>query len=230
MRHAPRRGRRPGFTLIELLVVVAIIGILLTLTTAAVQRAAVLGPKKATEATVKLTSSRLKEQFDAVRTRARDDTGSPDYAAFKAYNAGLATPLTGDALRQGYIQAKLTQAFPTTFAEALNPGYGLPALAQYRRYLNSPSGNTASGANTAPFEAGVCLMMILTVGPNNNASPDDFATKADFTLANNKVVKGLTDSYGTPLSFSRAAGGPVVTSAGPDQKLGTPDDITSNSQ
>jgi prepilin-type N-terminal cleavage/methylation domain-containing protein len=212
-----------GFSIVELLVVMAIIAVLAGLTSAAIVKWLSLGPRNTTRAVLKSIKSKLDTQWEAVRDAASRDSGL-EFQGFKATMPGQ----SNDAIRAAYIQAKLMQAFPTTFAEALNPA-PLAPLPQYKTYLGVTTGNP-SNAGTAPFEGAVCLMMILSVGPKTNASADEFATKADFTLANGLVVKGLTDGWNTPMAFARSATGGVVTSAGPDQNMATTaDNLDTNS-
>jgi len=218
------RPARPGFTLIELLVVLAILAVLMALLSAAVMRFMQAGPRTATRSALRTTKSKMSAQMKSVRAQAN---GEPIPISLLPSIYALLTPAaTSQAdprVRAKYIELKMMQAFPQTFAEVFNPLLPWP---DYQRELMN--NNVAPSGTTAPFEAAVCMRMALQMGPRESGTnPEDFGpigTKL-FDLGNGKQVLGLVDGWGSPLLFSRnPAGQPALTlvimSWGPDRLPG----------
>jgi prepilin-type N-terminal cleavage/methylation domain-containing protein len=193
-----RRGR--GFTLVELLVVIAIIAVLAGLTTAAVAKFMQVGPRSATRATLNSAKSKVDAQWKAVI----DD----------ANRAPLPSGYTGapNQARAQYVQDRLAQAFPQTFAEALAPAGG--RLQPFQAYVDYLGGLSGGGQ---PYESAVCLLMALQRGPQNTGvSADTFGSIAvtQYTLPNGMNVQGLTDGWKSPVSFARTTNGYTISSTG----------------
>jgi len=177
--------------MVEMLVVVTIIGILISLTAAAVLK---LIPA---QQTINTQSSLTRFQDDLVRAyRSASDkfrkepiptSGSMNTAYYGPGGvlAMSATPLQpkGDVDRARVIWTKLRlkQTFPTSFAEAWNPT-PLPALSYYQTKLG-PNGLGYSTpyfvGHTVPFgwESSVCLLWALQRGEDSQALKEsDFGT------------------------------------------------------
>lgn len=223
-------GRRTGFTLVELLVVISIIAILVGLTAVGVAKFRSVGPQKATESNIRNIKGAVDKQWSAVVDAAKTDK---EFATWAPSNGLSAVDPTA---RVQYISAKLSQAFPTTFAEMLTPAGGLPPHQAYTSFLSSQLNITTTlqaTANTTPIEVqqAICLMMALHSGPKHlGVGADTFGTTAVKQLAARNAsgtvvgVNGFIDAFGKELLFRRAVNGeqiaPVILSAGRDGKYG----------
>jgi prepilin-type N-terminal cleavage/methylation domain-containing protein len=196
---------RAGFTLIELLVVIAIIALLVGLLSAAAFRLIGSQQYANTVTGLKTFNTKAATQWRAVTDDA--NKSSPAFDAWSSANAGG---------RQGYIQARQKQAFPTTFDEALNPGNGLAPWPAYKVYLNGLGISSSTGLQS--IEGSVCLLMILTTGPFNSGSDADSFGQANVgTMTVGSVTaKGIIDGYQKPLAVTRTATGLVLASTIPD--------------
>jgi len=252
MCHKPRRGARSAFTLVELLIVIAIIALLAALTTAAVMRFSGTGPRMATVTNLNKIKGAFDTQWNAVRSKAMNDVLPSNFLPFaQSVSSGWNPPIQNLAdvrARQVYVELKLAQAFPRSFAEALDPtgGYSSPPIwaqphSPYKAYLKS-IGITSGTADAA--QQGVCLLMALDKGPSNNQVNEEVlgSTAANrVTLNNGNQAWACVDAWGRPLLFARKTRKnptnsddtknplilqPVILSMGADAKSGVDSDLT----
>jgi prepilin-type N-terminal cleavage/methylation domain-containing protein len=239
---------RRAFTLIELLVVLAIISLLVALTTAGIMKFMDTGPQSATRVQLRSLISKLDAQWKAVRDEAQREP-IPDLT-FNTIKASLTAPNnTGADVRKAYVNAKLVQAFPQSMAEALKPDGTRNAILAYSPYVNylkelgidpvgPPPVPPVTRANATAEERAICLLMILERGPHNTGvTADSFGAGGTTTLTFNDAQsparphsgRGLVDGWVRPLIFSRssvpatagnATQGLTIVSAGRDGKWG----------
>jgi prepilin-type N-terminal cleavage/methylation domain-containing protein len=213
---AGRRPGRAGFTVLEILVVLTIIAILVALSTAAAVRLLASSYSSTTRTTIQRANSRLQQQMAYILDQARTDKipgGSP--ASALSIDAGNNT--NRERTRVIHMKFRMQQYFPTTFAEALYPASGYPAVQGYVTYLANfgittttvPNGNTpaqqyqsrdVNGVWVYNFESAVCLYMILRYGPNS-AGEDELGLSGATKNVNN--MPALMDAWGNPLIFCR---------------------------
>jgi prepilin-type N-terminal cleavage/methylation domain-containing protein len=206
-----RKDRRVGFTLIELLVVVAIIGVLMTLSAAAIIKFLGTSPQSNTRIVLRSAWTEFNKKWTEVTDAAKGDR---DAANRRPYQAALDTLAVNDPERMKVIWAKIRQkqAFPQTFAEALNGftvgGVTVKPLPGYVAYLNK-YGITAGNATPADYESGICLLMALrrNVSGGGQVSDDTFGVGKfvkDVTVQGaTGPVPCLVDGWGKPLQFCR---------------------------
>jgi prepilin-type N-terminal cleavage/methylation domain-containing protein len=203
--HPAERPPRAGFTLIELLIVVSIIAILMALSAGAYVRVSGAGVKSVTQTSMKRLDSALRRQTAYFADRARED---PKYTA--------ALSLAGNDTERAkvlWMKLRFKKAFPTSFAEALNPAPGyLEPHDGYVRHLQQYgiTGGTA-GAPQA-HESAACLYMILRFGPES--STEDHGAIQDAS----KIINGIpvqVDAWGTPLLFCRWPSGHPASGISP---------------
>ena len=204
-----------------MLVVVAIIAILVALTSAAIFRTIGSQDVKNTDITLNKLHSELDGQIKQVI-----DQGKEEFRAGK-YPPGLISEAGNnqDAAQALWIQLRLQQEFPTSFKEATSPTVSpggqvtLPVKPTYMRVVSSV---TSQGAY---HESAVCLVMALSQARRNDPPKLEQALGASSltTVGNGKVV---IDSWNDPIWYVRDASGkkPDVVSAGPDATAGTGDD------
>lgn len=223
--------RRPGFSLIELLVVVIIIAVLLALTAGAVLRFRDTGPVSATRTNFTKINSYLLKQWGEVRDAAdRDSNRDTAYLARALLKGGTAA---NPEVKKEYVRLKLLQAFPRTFAEALDPApmanqTPLPPWPAYKSYLNGLGITTGNEGVPDPVQRAICLLMILQRGPKQpRLESDDLATTCVENLSLNPVsgtAEGIVDGYRQPAvfthSFNNQFGSLAILSAGRDKAFG----------
>jgi prepilin-type N-terminal cleavage/methylation domain-containing protein len=242
----PRHIARSAFTLVELLIVIAIIAVLTALTTAAVVRFRHRGPAMATTTNLSKIKGALETQWKAVVSKATNDILPSNFLSYAQWVDPNITSLVDPRARQRYVDLKLAQAFPTSFAEALDPtnGYASPPVwaqpfAPYKAFLKNIGITTGT---TDPGQQAVCLMMALSIGPQNNQVTQEVlgGTAANlWTLNNGKQTYACMDAWGQPMLFSRYTRQnptnspvnslqlqPVVLSVGPDGKGGVDNTLT----
>jgi prepilin-type N-terminal cleavage/methylation domain-containing protein len=225
--HKRSRIARAGFTLAEMLMAVAIIAVLMALTAAAIYRFMDTGPYNATVANLSKVQAALDTQWKTVRDKAmKDSLNGIDPSRLSV--ADLADPRA----RDNYVNTRLAQAFPISFAEALtpsvldNPPQPKAAYPGYETYLRkllnamaTPFGTlrtTAQRAAPPHVQQAVCLMMILEVGPGNVGLTADKIEGGmvqrlktdlpDLTTPdpNDKILaNGICDGWGRPVLFTR---------------------------
>ncbi len=233
MRARDRSGLRRGFTLVELLVVISIIAVLVGLTAAAVIKFREAGPRSATRTNNSKVLGCLNTQWKAVKDRAQKESmTAPGNGTFYAVALTRGTSAADLRVRQEFIRLKLVQAFPTNFAEALQPNYPntVPAWPAYVKYLKDLGIDTSNAATAAPLEvqSAVCLQMIVEVGSGSTLTGDDLGRMSNpATLNTGVTARAIVDGWGNPLLFTRLAGdsGPSLLSAGADGRFNTADDI-----
>jgi prepilin-type N-terminal cleavage/methylation domain-containing protein len=189
-----RIRQRAGFTLIELLIVIAIIGILMSLTGAAVFKTIQVKRRSNTQQTVQKLYLQLQRQMKAVIDDARTEPVTS--------NQPLMTLAGGDANRARiiWIKMRLKQQFPQSYAEAINPapGYLNPEPA-YGRILAGKS-----SANNPLTESAACLLMALTAVSRRGAQQDaDFLNSLERTDTDGDGIPEICDGYGNAVAFFR---------------------------
>lgn len=195
-----RQPRRSGFTLLELLIVMAIIVVLVALSAAAAVRFMASSYTSTTQTRMQRAYSRLQQQVSYIIDQARTET-IPTSFANNPYTLSQNNNGAGNVERARVIHIKfrMQQYFPTTFAEALSPPCGYPAVPGYVSFLNS-NGITAGNSPIQPFESAVCLYMILRYGPNTTGADDLGLNEGVKTMGG---APGLVDAWGNPLVFCR---------------------------
>jgi hypothetical protein len=236
MRIRSRRGAaRPGFTFVEMIFAVGIILVLILLSAAAIVKFRNTGPYVATAANLDKLKRTLDTQWQAVREKAQRDP--IDVSAGSLGVSNLASP---DA-RANFISARLAQAFPISFIEVFKNTGACGPWPPYVSYLKSlgVQGPTDPAPNFDQFapevQQGVCLLMILEIGPQNGGLKRDVlgTSLANTIQFNPQKVAGLpsgpvfscVDAWGWPLLFTRAfwkTGNNTLglVSLGPDGKAG----------
>lgn len=186
------RKRRAGFTLLELVVVIAIIAILVAISTAAVGKFIAVQQTSNTETTIRKVYARLMAQYESVVKSAREEdmaktVGGSTAQVFLDMAGG-----DGRRARAIYVKARLKQEFPITFAEALSPS----PLTAKQSYTNAFTGKTGGS-----HESSACLLEALKLGRRGNTlAADDFGS---ISVQSVLGVDVLVDSWGTPLQFYR---------------------------
>jgi len=224
-----RTRRRRGFTLIELLVVIAIIAVLAALSTAAVVRFRITAVRSATTTNLTKVYSAMRAQWTANREQAEKEPMNLNISG------GTSVP------RDQYVKLRLAQVFPMSFQEIFAPTANDPqvALSNYKNYLSSQYGITASNYSSVPADSqrAICALMIITVGPKNSGvTADELGTSAvgpvDLGATLNTKGPGLVDAWRRPALFTRqynnVFGTFALLSAGNDAQFGVSDPVTFN--
>jgi len=203
-RHDPRarrlRRRRAGFTLIELLVVVTIIGILASVSLAALQRAQSSARISRTKATIAKLNDIIVARYASYRTR-RVPLGTGGLAPLTAANRRL--NLLRDLMRMEMPQRwhDVVQA-PITF----NPGpnqYAAPRPALSRSYLRQY--NLHAGApNLLTYESAECLYLVVMFGDRDARG---LFSESEIGDADGDGLLEFVDGWGNPIKFLRWAPG-----------------------
>jgi prepilin-type N-terminal cleavage/methylation domain-containing protein len=217
-------GPRSAFTLLELLVVVAIVGILVALSTSAVFKFISTQRTASTRAALGQIATRLDTQWSEVTRKAHDEP-LPSYLLANPDFLAMVGGDTHDVARARvvYIKLRQRQAFPMTFDEALNPA-PLPRLKPYAVYLND-LGVARSTSQTAPYESAICLLMALERSPGSaGVKAEDLGGTATLALPGGEA-RYLVDYWRTPLAFCRwPTGDQQLNPQGPSPGRNDPDD------
>jgi len=214
--YLPRAVSRRAFTLIELLVVIAIIAALMALSASAVIKFMGTQQESNTKSTLERTQSQLNKAYSKVKDDAYKETiPAATDAWIRANLAGSDANATG-RVRVIYVKLRQRQAFPMSFAEALDTRIpGIPPLPVYATYLtkNGVQPNTTYG----PFESSACLLMALQRGMGGKGVDTSDLTAGGATgnasLPNGNIPY-LTDAWGSPIFFSRVPVGSSTLNPG----------------
>lgn len=208
-RQRVRLAGRHGFTLIELMVVLLIILVITALTAGAAARIVAMQRRSNSQQTIQKLASALERQWTAVVDNAKDDT----------MPSGMLTWAGGDQVRARamWTKLKLRAAFPTNYSEALSAP-SVPYLStsevpwepRYASQLNQ-AGITSGSTPPAPEEAGVCLLMALSIARRGASLDTDILGTASVQSTANPSVKVLVDSWGQGLGFYRFPWGSTLT-------------------
>jgi prepilin-type N-terminal cleavage/methylation domain-containing protein len=210
MRSAPlqRPGgicRRAGFTLIELMVVVAIIGVIVVLTTAAAMQTVSYQRTNTTDETIKTISSLLDQQWSAVLAKANNEVIPNSVFVMAGGNEKRARVI--------WKKLRLKQAFPMNFTEALTPGNPpslyvqpsiLPGMNAYQSAILSSGLKPSTNPADWPKESAYCLVLALRQGFGGNSfSEERFGANALGSDPGVVGMKKFVDGWGNPLVFYR---------------------------
>lgn len=203
---------RPGFTLMELLVVIAILATLSAIGAGAYHRVSASQQLKRSEATLKKVHTGLTSQWSA---------------AVDEVNNEFRNGKAGGTAKVAYMNARLVQEFPVTFAEV--------AAVVPTKYP-TVAGATATPSLSTDQESAICLYLALSKTRRGASfNPDDVGPGSIKTVAlsNGKTVSYFVDSWGKEIKLHRPdvpsdpLDGLFIQSAGPDSVFGTGDDINS---
>jgi prepilin-type N-terminal cleavage/methylation domain-containing protein len=185
--------RRRGFTLVEVLVVLAIIAVLIGLSTAAVVRVRLTQENRNTSTLITKVDQALQNKYRATIETARNE--SP---------CQLAVTMSGGDLPRAkviHIKLRLIQDFPTTFKEITNP----PGLSPNPTYLRAIQSATA--ARTWQDESAACLYLVLKRQMRGvEFDPDTSLSTQELVDNFGDGVKEIVDAWGHPLVFTRFPG------------------------
>jgi hypothetical protein len=210
--------------LIELLVVMAIIATLASLAISAVFTLRESQVKSFTETTVQKLASALDQQWKAVVDQIKDEP-TPLWALTLSQDS--AGRLDQRRARVIYLKARLKQEFPVTFAQALNPGGGVPGVdlkpkSTYAKALAGTSGTPPA------WESSALLFLALSQGRSGMAaqSPEEMVepTAIQTKTYSGKPFRIFVDSWANPLRYYSFPTGNTELNGAPYVKTpGAPD-------
>jgi prepilin-type N-terminal cleavage/methylation domain-containing protein len=205
--------RRAAFTLIEILVVIAIIVILVALLAAGIIAWSTGQQTRNTELHIRTSYKLLQQKWSAVV----DDAKKEDISGLTTLQTLAAPDPTGQRARVIWIKARLMEAFPMSFTEAVNPPAVIPLnrqkyLAAFTRQITPALASPGHNVNTEP---GACLAMTLAISPSGKAvSSDDLGAICLDTDGDG--LKEVVDGYRMPVGFDRfGTSEPGVQAANP---------------
>lgn len=201
-----RATARPGFTLVEMLMVVAIITILLAITTVGLQKATDAQKNRSSKEQVYKLQQSIDAEYQRVVAQAGQDArdGKPPQPV-KDYCDN-----DTNRIMAVWTAMQLRRQFPDSFAEAVTPftipGYSLSPQATFASVAGVGS---ASGANAPvdPNESAALLYIILTTksvsGGGAMASSADELGQQMLVTIGGKSFKAFADAFGMPIGFRR---------------------------
>lgn len=221
MRTRATRNRRSSFTLLELMIVIAIIAALMALSASATIKFLGSQQEANTRTTLDKVQSQLNKAWSKVKDQAYKETipsaTSSWIQANLASNTGNPTdPNVTARIRVIYVKLKLRQAFPMTFAEALDTTVpGIQPLPAYQTYLTSSS-IAPSVVAGAIYESSACLLMALQRGVSGaGVNPEDLTRGGATGMAGS--LPYLNDAWGRPIFFTRVPVGSAALNTSPYQ-------------
>jgi prepilin-type N-terminal cleavage/methylation domain-containing protein len=190
---------RPGVTLIEILVVIAIIGVLLALTTAALQKAAEGQNVKSSELQVLKLQQALDKEYDDIVQKSARESIPREVLDFADGNPSRAKAL--------WTAVQLRLHFPDTFAEATTAvtvgGASFGPLATFKEVQGATSnGNTHD-------ESGALLYIILVKksasggGAMATAAEDLTQTMKKKVQLGMRELETFSDAWKNSVGFQR---------------------------
>lgn len=226
-----RTAPRGAFTIIELMIVITIIAALMALTASAVLKFIEVQQRSNTQSTLDRVQGELGKVWSKVKDEAwyrspmtepaisitmpPTPVGMPVGLWIQSNLAQVTAsdPNAKERARVIYVKLKLRQAFPMSFAEALNPA-PLPPLPGYVSYLGSMGITLANVASlfptTGPYESSACLLMALQRGvAGASIDPAQLTTggaAGSLAIAGGSISY-LNDAWGRPIYFSRFPAG-----------------------
>jgi prepilin-type N-terminal cleavage/methylation domain-containing protein len=194
---------RAGFTLVELMVVVAIIGVIIALTTAAAMQVVSYQRSSTTDGTIETVYSELQRQWTAVIALADKDIIPPVVISMAGGNERRARVI--------WKKLRLKEAFPMNFTEALTPwslGGSNPTIESKMQQVlpGRPAYKSAISGISQNFnpadQSAYCLVLALRQGYGGNTfSEESLGTNA---LATDAVgMKKFVDGWSNPLALYR---------------------------
>jgi prepilin-type N-terminal cleavage/methylation domain-containing protein len=207
------RRQRAGFTLVELLVVIAIVAILISLAAAGIFQYLEAQTRSNTETTIRVVDKILRQQIDAVISKAKDEP-LPRSVQALATNDFTINDDQQKRARAIWTTLRLIQEFPMTYQEALNPTGTIAAGSRTADYTNllkdlPPKSTYLNVLKAAPTpyagSAVECATLLLLALQQNRGGVMLTADKLPASLgdSNIKSVKMLVDGWGNPLVFYR---------------------------
>lgn len=197
--HPPRPTRRRGFTLIELLVVIAIMTMLAALSVGVVIKMMRVAPQKSTETLIMKIGTVIAAQSGAIGDQARRE--QIPAATWAALQGSVGN--NPQAILDKYIQLRLQQEFPTTFAAALG---GPPLLGPKNEYVTALQGKSPPAPNDAAprdnsYESSMCLYLALSF--DRMGQSFDLSTLSPREVYTDPAtgLKCLIDGWDEPLQF-----------------------------
>lgn len=195
------RSSRTGFTLVEILVVLAIIALLLSLTTAAVQRVRVTQMVRTSENVVSKIQMGLDNQVTVIADNVRRESqngGSADFNNLKPFCDN-----DPDRTAAVLLYCRLRQNFPQTQAELAAPSFTVGAVTFTR-----PLAFTAiAGVTGTPQQVSAAALYAALSGQTQGGKTfeaDEALSGAQIDIPLGAVsARVFKDGWGNPIPFVR---------------------------